>query len=487
MQWKRSGRTNDGAETLSAEAQVVPVWPMLAGVAAAWMVLDNLVPWLPRGSQARVGLLIVALSLMFAAVIVTGSVMRLIYAKWYGAQRVATPVVRAACLAALWVPAWVLYVETWSLLMIVAGAICLACLGAFLKQCQVEAAREMPPAAPVQHGTPFLFEDGLLAKRLAPSLALVVLLDAVIALAATRRFVAASVGAGVFAGALAWRAVARRVRGEVAGQVLPPLRQGTIAAAAFVFTVIALIPYLRVKTGFSVPFGAMPKKTTAATKSNAANEGYVGVILLPMTEQRRRIEAPPVKHDLVPHVGVKIAEPMEIPFDGQYWYFKWPEKRPRPTARVVRGSSTKTQVSSSDRYPLMMEAHQKLATPLDLGCCSAMQLVVENADHLSGAISLELWVRKQPDAKAAAKEKVNAVAPEAAPRYLGTMVIPSSEMPMAQRPNASGKTPEETMRYVIPAAMDGVLFDEITVVMRTAPERGRMGAKVAVKKFVLEP
>jgi hypothetical protein len=67
------------------------------------------------------------------------------------------------------------------------------------------------------------------------------------------------------------------------------------------------------------------------------------------------------------------------------------------------------------------------------------------------------------------------------------MVIPSSELPVAQRPNASGKALEETVRFPIPAAMDGVQFDEIMVVMRTAPERGRMGAKVALKKFVLEP
>jgi hypothetical protein len=178
---------------------------------------------------------------------------------------------------------------------------------------------------------------------------------------------------------------------------------------------------------------------------------------------------------------------MEIPFDGQYWYFKWPEKQPRPTARVVRGSSTKTQVRSSDRYPLLMEAHQKLAEPLDLGCCSAMDLVVENGDQLDGPISLELWVKKLPNTQAAVRQRVNAVAPEQAPHYLGTVAIPSSELPIAQRPNVSGKLVEEKLRFPIPAAMDGTNFDEITVVVRQAPERARMGAKVAIKKFVLEP
>lgn len=462
---------------------------MLAGVGASWLTLEMLVPWLRRGSMPRTGLVLIALSLMFVAVMVSGAVVRAIYAKIYKMRRVTTPVVRAACVAALWVPAWVLFVETSSLLMIAAAAICVACLGVFLKQCEVEAAESSVQAAPHIAGTPFFFKEGLLARALLPSLVLVLVLDIVFALVATRWFIASSVAAGVFAGVLGWRAARPSVAGVETRAILSTGRQNILAVAAFMVTLVALLPYLRVSTrgGFANPFSGIETKSPVAAKSAAPSSGYTGVILLPLTEMQKKIIAPPVKRDLEPHFGVKIAEPMEIPFDGQYWYFKWPEKKPRPTARVVRGSSTKTQVSSSDRYPLTMEAHQKLAQPLDLGCCSAMALVVENNDQLSGAISLELWVKKQADAKTAAKARINAVAPEAAPHYLGTVVIPSSELPIAQRPNASGKVQEETLRFPVPSAMDGTLFDEITVVMRTAPERGRMGAKVAVKKFVLEP
>jgi hypothetical protein len=384
-----------------------------------------------------------------------------------------------------------LFAETWSLLMIAAGAICLSWMGMFLKRCQIERAPTTFQSARAEPGTPFLFDEGVLAKKLLPSLLLVLLLDAVIALVATRWFVTASIAAGIFAGVLAWRSTTRSSATSDRRTILSGGRQTSIAAAAFVFTLLALIPYLRVGIlgNFSVPLGKdMPRKNSAATAKDGAssNDGYVGIILLPLTEQQKKINAP-VKRTLVPNFGVKIAEPLEIPFDGQYWYFKWPEKQPRPTARVVRGSSTKTQVRSSDRYPLLMEAHQKLAEPLDLGCCSAMNLVVENADQLDGAISLELWVKRLPDAKAIARQRVNAVAPEQAPHYLGTVPIPSSELPIAQRPNVSGKLVEEKLRFPIPAAMDGTTFDEITVVVRQAPQRARMGAKVAIKKFVLEP
>lgn len=475
-------------------AQRTPLWPMFVGIIITAWAIDFVVSWLPRGSMARFGVLILAVMLLFSAVMVCGFVVRAMYARLLpGRRRLAIPAIRAACLTALWIPAWVLFVETSSLLMIAAGVLCLLTLGWFLKRCEIEQSPAEITTNPHEPGTPFLFESALLARLLLPSLLLVLLFDAAIALAANYWFVASSLAAGIFAGVLAWRAATRRVALPGVAQIMPQRPvisnggQAGIFTAAFLLTLMALVPYLRAgRKSFSM--GSEESKKSAAKPQNdaASNDGYVGIILLPLTESQKKIIAP-VKHDLEPHFGVKIAEPMEIPFDGQYWYFKWPDKRPRPTARMVRGNSTKVQVSSSDRYPLLMEAHQKLAQPMDLGCCSAMNLVVENADQHEGAIALELWVKKLPDAAALAKQRVNAVAPEQVPHYLGTVTIPSSELPAAQRPNASGKQVEEKLQFPIPGAMDGIMFDEITVVVRTGPEHARMGAKVAIKKFVLEP
>jgi hypothetical protein len=478
-------------------AQRTPVWPMIPGILAATFVLDFLVPWLRRGTLPRFGLILVAASLLFTAVMVCGFVVRAIYARTVPGRRVSTPVVRAACLTVLWIPAWVLFVETWSLLMIVAGVICLLSLGYFLKRCDLETA----PAAKIANtqrepGTPFMFDGAPLARVLLPSLLLVLLFDVAIALVANHWFVASSVVCGVFAGVLAWRAAAQSMPAIVTGAAMQRAivsngRQAGIVVAAFVFTVIALLPYLRIgqRGGFNLLFSpkSVTKSAAGAPKDQSAStDGYTGIILLPLKEEQKKIIAP-VKRELVPSFGVKIAEPIEIPFDGQYWYFKAPEKQPRPTARVVRGSSTKALIRSTDRYPLLMEAHQKLEKPIDLGCCNAMDLVVENADRLEGAIALELWVKKRVDAKSSIKSRVNAVAPEQAPHYLGTMAIPSSEMPIGMRPNVSGKLVEEKLRFPIPAAMDGTLFDEISVIVRPAPERAKAGAQIAIRKFVLEP
>jgi hypothetical protein len=118
-----------------------------------------------------------------------------------------------------------------------------------------------------------------------------------------------------------------------------------------------------------------------------------------------------------------------------------------------------------------MEAHQRLDDPIDLGCCSAMNLVVRNADRREGAIVLELWVRKRGT-------------PTTALHYLGTETVPSSVQPPATR---TTDAPEESLRFLIPPAMDGIEFDEILVVMRGAPSRATVGAQVGLRKFVLEP
>ncbi|WP_035348239.1 hypothetical protein [Edaphobacter aggregans] len=486
MAQRAESQTSAGVSPVAAAR--APVWPMIPGIIVAAWVLDFVCSWLRRGTLPRFGAVLLAASLLLVAVMVCGFVVRTICASAVpGGRRLATPVVRAACLAALWIPAWVLFVETWSLLMLLAGCVCLAILGIFLKRCDVEAAAEVPGElqSPV-HGVGFQFEAGAFRRMILPSFLLAVLVEAAVALMAARRFTLASVAVGVCAAVLGWRATQKTRVDAGMGPMISRPRQVWLTAAAFVFTVIALLPYLRVAPFRLLHGTPRPRVAEAASSAQPQNsEGYVGIILLPLSDEHKKISLP-VKRELVPTFGVKIAEPMEIPFDGQYWFFKAPDKQPRPTAKVVKGSTLKTTIRSSDRYPLLMEAHQKLDTPMDLGCCSAMDLVVQNGDRREGTIALELWVRKKADDRSE-KARVNAVAAAQAPHYLGTAVIPSSEQRVSLRGPATGSPPEERLRFPVPAAMDGVMFDEITVVVHSAPARATTGAQIAIRKFVLEP
>ena len=454
--------------------QRVPVWPMAVGVAASMLALEWMAAGLQRGTLSGWGLLALAVSLMVAAAMVSGLVVRAIYARaWPGMRRVSAPVVRAACLAALWVPAWVLLMETWSGLMVVAGCVCLASLGVFLKRCVAEDAAVAESGLTAAGAMPFLLEFDRFSRVILPSLLLALLAESAAALVIARWFVVASFAGGAFAAVVGWRAV-QRFPQDAARPVLPGRSQTAMVGAAFVLTVMALVPYLKVPpfSGGLVPQSRLkgaPKDRGAAKEQSASSEGYVGIILLAPRDERKKIVLP-VKRDPASD-SVRLAEPMEIPFDGAYWYFKAPDKAPRPTAKVVKGSAAKVSVRSTDKHPLLMEAHQRLNEPIDLGCCSAIDLAVENNDKRPGPIVLELWVRKRGQ-------------PATALHYLGTETIPSSEQPYETR---AAEAVEESVRFPIPPSMDGIEFDEMTVVMRGAPERAAFGVQVGLRKFVLEP
>lgn len=457
--------------------QRLPVWPMAAGVAVAMLVLEGVALWLRPGTLPRVGLLFVlAAALLFTAAMISGFVARTIYARVaHGMQGVSALVTRAACLVALWVPAWVLFMETSSLLMVLAACVCLASLGVFLKRCAGDeiVAAGQGEAATVKTA-PFLLEFPGFTRAMLPSTLMALLAEAAVILMVARWFVSASFAAGAFAAVVGWRAVQRFSQSGASRPILPASRQMAMVTIAFVLTMIALLPYLKVSP-FSGGLGMLrakpgPVGSTGGQRPEASSsDGYVGIVLLAPKEQHKSITLP-VKREFT-SFGVRLTQPLEIPFDGAYWYFKYPDKAPRPTAKVVKGDAAKVTVRSTDRYPLLMEAHQKLDDAIDLGCCSAINLVVRNADKHEGAIVLELWVRKRGT-------------PATALHYLGTTTIPSSDKPLAMR---GPEIQDESVRFPVPPSMDGIQFDEITVVMRGARERAQFGAQVGLRKFVLEP
>lgn len=466
-----------------------PVWPMAAGVAAALLALEFVVAPLRRGTLPVWGIVVVATLLMFMAVSMSGFVVRTIYTKRWPGMRSA-PLVKASGLVALWVPAWVLLMETGSGLMVAAGRVCLACLGIFLKRCAVNDDIREENEVAVTETTPFLLEFDRFSRVMLPSVLLALLAEAAVVLVAARWFVAASLAGGAFAAVVGWKAM-QRLSQIAARPILPVRSQNTMASAAFVLTLVALLPFLKVGPLFG---GLIPKLHGSSGAQHggegrlkeqlSSSDGYSGIVLLAPRAEQKRIVAP-VRHDVTDY-SVKLAQPMEIPFDGAYWYFKAPDKMPRPSARVVRGSSLKATIRSSDYYPLLMEAHQRLSDSIDLGCCSSIGLVVQNGDRREGAIALELWVRNRLDPKSADRRRVGAVAPENLSHYLGTVTIPSSEHPHAPG-DENAAPPDERLVFPVPPAMEGVRFDEISVVVRSSPARARVGAKIAIRKFVLQP
>jgi len=121
-----------------------------------------------------------------------------------------------------------------------------------------------------------------------------------------------------------------------------------------------------------------------------------------------------------------------------------------------------------------MAAHQEFSSPVDLACCSEIQVGISNADRSPGTVWLELVLTDSRSAKADKKEWISLK-----PR------------PVASSPvQARGREPEpvhETLTFPIPVGSAIRQFDEITIRYRLSPERARRSAQIEIEDFVFTP
>jgi hypothetical protein len=246
----------------------------------------------------------------------------------------------------------------------------------------------------------------------------------------------------------------------------------------FLLLAVALAPYLRSGGGVLAALNArlragLPVRPATSPSGQAAAHApagsYSGVILVLPAKPHRAVvpPAPPVPAPL----STRRSEPVRIVFDGSYWYFKQPDRRPRADAPVVRGDPRERSIRSTDTRPLSMEAHQRLAAPMGMSCCRALRVAVQNADVSPGAIWVEVQLRDRASEQGAAES-------------LGVRPLQSSEQ--AHIPPDRAPV-DEVLTFPFPRRAGERRFDEITVVIRSARERARTGPHVAVQSFELVP
>jgi len=211
---------------------------------------------------------------------------------------------------------------------------------------------------------------------------------------------------------------------------------------------------------------APPRPQTANT---GASGGFPGVILWPEIKPVTTLIAPLPALGTNPFQG-RPAQPMSIPFGGEYWMFRWPFAHPPASSILERGTPSKLAFSTTDHTPLQMEAHQKLETPIDVRCCRAVQIEVLNADHYPGSLLLELVLLDTEHG-----------AP--IPLSLGTALV-TSHPDTSRDPVVPAR---EMLEYAVPADPSIDQFNELKVVFRRAGQRMDKSAKVSVERFVLLP
>jgi len=265
---------------------------------------------------------------------------------------------------------------------------------------------------------------------------------------------------GLFLLVWRWSTVEDRAARWWTGQH-PPLPQAVVAV---VITSLTLIPFQVVghRFGFYAPVHPAPKPAEARDTS-----GYFGIILYP-PPQKKQIVAPRPESDSFTSAS---AKPVTIPFDGPYWYFKAPNRRPGPQPHIAHAKATDVNVRSTDSEPLLMQAHQNLGLPISLACCREIDINLTNADTRPGAISLAIVL-------------TDTASPGHPSKNLGALPIPSSQadpMPLNRDPV------KEVLRFPIPRLAAPHQFDEITVDFLLAPRHARAGAKVSIDSFELIP
>lgn len=254
---------------------------------------------------------------------------------------------------------------------------------------------------------------------------------------------------------------------------------------AFVFELVALFPFLQTSHGygrFGISVGShgfltdgsghyrgQPIRVTSPEKSAlTASEGDSGIILIPASETITKLVAPtPVQLTALPASG-RTSDPLVIPFNGVYWFFKAPDIQPPRTSRQAYASPDKVEIRSTDRRPLSIEAHDYLGSLIDLNCCSRIQIAIRNADRYPETVSLELVL-------------VNTTLPSRPSESLGVALVKSTHIYGKPSPAS------ETLNFPIPQRPSLLRFDEVRIVFRLDRARADAGARIAIDHFVLVP
>jgi len=235
-----------------------------------------------------------------------------------------------------------------------------------------------------------------------------------------------------------------------------------VLIAAFVAELFTL--YVRSRLGGS-GFAAVYTPEDAA----AAGSGkYRGVILW-QDVKPHAVVVPPRPE---PGSGVKQSkQPMSIPFDGVYWFFKFPDRQPPKDSYTARGNPSTIAFRSADVVPLQMEARQNFIAPIDMSCCGRIAVEILNADRYPGTLSIDLIL-------------TNLSLPGQPSQALGLMPVTST--PQWVSGDEFLPVPE-VLSFTIPANPRISRFDAATVRFIRGGKRGVSSAKIAIERFTLVP
>ena len=210
------------------------------------------------------------------------------------------------------------------------------------------------------------------------------------------------------------------------------------------------------------------QKTNVSTAVLMVGPVFPGIKLYPEAEPHTRLAAPPPL-SATTAFGAARSDPLSIPFDGVYWFWRGPSDRPPSNSIVMHGSPAARFFRSTDGDGMSMEAQQNLGFMVDPKRYGAIELFIENADPFPNTVNILLKIRDtsvpgQP-LLSLGMEAVSAPAP----------------------PAATGAPATQMLRFRIPSTIAIGSFDELTVSYYLKGPRSDRSARIAIERFRLVP
>ena len=194
---------------------------------------------------------------------------------------------------------------------------------------------------------------------------------------------------------------------------------------------------------------------------------FAGVELYPDVKPHTRLVAPPMLG--ARDFGAARSDPLSIPFDGVYWFWRGPSDQPPPNSVVMHGSPSARFFRSTDGDGMSMEARQNLGFAVDPRRYGAIEILIENADPFPHTVSILLRIR-------------NTTVPGKPTLTLGMEEVsaPASSI-------VNGTATAQVLRFRIPSAIQIGSFDELTVSYYLKGARSDRSARIAIDRFRLLP
>ena len=338
----------------------------------------------------------------------------------------------------------------------------------------------IPSSSPVGHVNAALFEEALFrapADLIGYAIALCVYAAAV-ALASRWNMSAAALlalGAALFA----WKKTIPRVQTAESGHEVrhATLRILLVALPAILITAWALLDGVAYRNhrlvapansafAFTTPKDTDEKQNTQRAAYGVG--GYESVILWPYRE-KKQIVPPPLHEQALLASGA--TRPLVLRFSGAYWYLQPPDQLPGPRAHQAFGSPLKINIESSNDIPVVMDAHQTIASEIPTSRCREIAVDIENFDNKEGSVALAVLLG-------------DGMSTRHPTLYLGQQPIVST-----QRDHFWFKAGPvtETVRFAVSAKVSLHQFNEITVLILPGTEHMLIAPRISVQQFQLFP